>query len=397
MKKYITPTVIIVSLVSFFTDIASEMLYPIMPGYLQSIGYGVVAIGLLEGVAEAFAGISKVFFAHVSDVTGKRKIFLLFGYGISALAKPLIGFTSSIATIFSAKLADRIGKGVRTAPRDALLIAESVPEDRGKVFGFHRSIDTLGAVVGPLLGLLLLVIYKNNVTSIFYFAIIPGILAVITLLFLPKEKISVSKPATKERKSLRTLISFWKKSPREYKKLFIGFVLFSCINSTNMFLLVRVADLGFSSYTVIAVYLVFNLAYAFFSFPLGVRADRYGFKYVYLLGIASFAITYGLLGTTYVNSHTVLILLFIIYGIFGAVEDGIGKAWLSLTIDKEYKATGIGLYLLFNSLALLLASLGTAFLWKNVGGGVALSIIALLSVVVGIYFYFIPNTIQKQL
>jgi sugar phosphate permease len=101
MKKYITPTVIIVSLVSFFTDIASEMLYPIMPGYLQSIGYGVVAIGLLEGVAEAFAGISKVFFAHVSDVTGKRKIFLLFGYGISALAKPLIGFTSSIATIFS--------------------------------------------------------------------------------------------------------------------------------------------------------------------------------------------------------------------------------------------------------------------------------------------------------
>jgi len=404
MKKFITKTVVLVSVISFFTDVASEMLYAVMPLYLQSIGYGVIAIGVLEGFAEAFAGISKVFFARLSDATNRKKPFIIVGYALSAIAKPYIGFTSNIFSIFGAKFADRIGKGIRTGPRDALLISESTEENRGKVFGFHRSIDTLGAIVGPLIGILFLLYRPDHWQMLFTIAFIPGAIAVAAAFFLPKEKgieketIASEKPLAKKI-GIRSIFAFWKESSPEYKKLVYGFVAMSLINSTNMFLLLRASELGFSPVAIIAGYLAFNVAYACFSYPMGVFADKYGFKMTYILGLLAFALTYAVLGYGLPSSGIVLlIIIFIIYGLFGAAEDGMAKAWLSLHIPKNQKATGIGLYLFLSSLSLLVASVGTAFLWRSIGGGITLTIIAILSLVVTAYFVTlrIPNKVENS-
>lgn len=422
MKKFLTRTIVLLGVISLLTDVASEMLYPIMPAYLQSIGYGVMAIGVIEGVAEIFAGIAKVFFAHKSDVSGKRKNFISIGYGISALAKPLIGFTSSIGAIFTAKLVDRVGKGVRTAPRDALLTEQSTMENRGKVFGFHRGLDTLGAILGPAIGLTILYFSGGNFRPVFLLAFIPGIAATILTFFLRENKkqtiaqdnkievvssenikitevngvVDDSQITTEaqnninKEKSLKAILSFWKKTSPSYRRIFIGFVLFSLINSTNMFLLLRLSELHFSPYLIIAAYLVYNVSFALLSYPIGLLADKIGFKPVYVFGIISFAIVYAVLGYG-TSSMFVAILIFILYGVFGAVEDGMAKAWLSRHIDKQYKATGIGFYLLFNSLCLFVASIGTAFLWKTIGSGITLTLIATLSLGVLGYMMFIPE------
>nr|MBP9852354.1 MFS transporter [Candidatus Paceibacterota bacterium] len=366
------------------------------------------AIGVLEGFAEAFAGISKVFFGRLSDATNRKKPFIIVGYALSAIAKPYIGFTSNIFSIFGAKFADRIGKGIRTGPRDALLISESSEQNRGKVFGFHRSIDTLGAIVGPLIGILFLIYRPEQWQLLFTIAFIPGAIAVIAAFFLPKEKgiekSEIEKTAANEKPlvkkiGLRSIFAFWKESSPEYKKLVYGFVGMSLINSTNMFLLLRASELGFSPVAIIAGYLAFNIAYACFSYPMGVFADKKGFKMTYVLGLLAFALTYAVLGYGLPSSGIVLlIIIFIIYGLFGAAEDGMAKAWLSLHIPKNQKATGIGLYLFLSSLSLLVASVGTAFLWRSVGGGITLTIIAILSLIVTGYFVAlrIPNKVENS-
>jgi MFS family permease len=411
MKKFITKTIVLVSVISFFTDVASEMLYAVTPLYLQSIGYGVIVIGVLEGFAEAFAGISKLFFGRLSDVTNRKKPFIIVGYALSAVAKPYIGFTTNVFSIFGAKFADRIGKGIRTGPRDALLIAESAESNRGKVFGFHRSIDTLGAIVGPLIGMLFLIYRPDHWQLLFTIAFIPGAIAVIAAFFLPKEKgiseekvvaegdeNTVPKKSLANKVSLHSIFAFWKESSPEYKKLVYGFVCMSLINSTNMFLLLRASELGFSSVAIIAGYLAFNVAYASFSYPMGVFADKKGFKMTYIFGLLAFALTYAVLGFGLPSSSIVLLVgIFIIYGLFGAAEDGMAKAWLSLHIPKNQKATGIGLYLFLSSLSLLVASVGTAFLWRSIGGGLTLTIIAILSLIVTGYFLTLrtPNTVEN--
>lgn len=408
-KTFITKTIIIVSVVSLLTDVASEMLYPVMPLYLQSIGYGILAIGLIEGLSEVIAGINKVFFARLSDISGRRKLFITIGYSVSAIAKPAIGLTNSIVAIFGAKFLDRLGKGVRTAPRDALLVSESIPENRGKVFGFHRSLDTLGAIIGPIFGLILLLIYPGNYKLVFLVSIAPGLLAVGATFLLPKEEKQEKsensnavlekneKTENKQTKIIPTvkgLIDFWKGSSHSYKKLLIGFTLFSLINSSNMFLLIRSSELGFSDVMILVTYLVFNLVSAPLSYLLGAYADKKGFKKTYIIGLLAFAVVYAVLGYG-INSNILLILLFAIYGIFGATEDGIAKAWLSLHVPGEYKATGIGLFLMCSSFGFLLSSAVTALLWQKFGSSIILSLIAVETLLV--IYYFSKIKVQNKI
>lgn len=399
MKKpsFITRAVLIVSVVSLLTDIASEMLYPVMPLYLQTIGYGVVAIGLIEGFSELIAGINKVFFARLSDATGKRKLFITIGYGISAFAKPAIGFMDSIVGIFGAKFADRLGKGVRTAPRDAILVAESTPENRGKVFGFHRSLDTLGAIIGPILGVIMLIAYPGNYKLVFIVSIVPGILALIATRFLPKEDPIATTEDKKPvaRQTIRGLVAFWKGSSRDYKKLLLGFFLFALINGSNMFLLLRLNELRFSAVTILLAYLVFNVVSASLSYYFGRLADKNGFRTVILVGLLAFALSYTVLGFGTV-SVVVAFITFAIYGIFGATEESMMKAWLSLYIPKDYKATGLGLFLMANSFGFLVASVLTAFMWSSWGSAITLSLIGCISVAIIIYFYLIRLTPPKE-
>lgn len=374
-------------MVSFLTDIASEMLYPVMPLYLKEIGYGVLTIGVIEGAAEAVAGLNKVFFGHLSDHSGKRNIFIRIGYGISAFSKPLIGLSKSPVFIFFIRFVDRVGKGIRTSPRDAILTAESKPEVRGKVFGFHRSMDTFGAMLGPMFALIFLYYFPFEYAKLFIYALIPGIAAFIFTLFLAKEKTGVV-VSSKPKHSINEFKTFWKKSPPAYKQLLKGFLFLAILNSSNAFLLYRARELGFSDVYTIGSYIFYNLVYAVVSFPLGVLSDKIGFKPVYIGGLLVFSLVYSFFGFG-ISSPLVLFLLFGLYGIFTAVDEGMSKAWLSLHIPKEYKATGLGLHFTLNSLAFLVASILTAVLWSLTGAKFLFSVIALGNLFVIAYFLFL--------
>ncbi|MBC7587758.1 MAG: MFS transporter, partial [Chitinophagaceae bacterium] len=194
--KYITRTVWILSLVSLFTDMASEMLYPIMPIYLKEIGFSIILIGILEGVAEAVAGLSKGYFGKLSDNAGKRVPFVQIGYVFSAISKPMMAFFIYPLWIFFARTIDRFGKGIRTGARDAILSDEATPETKGKIFGFHRSMDTFGAVLGPAFALLYLYFNPQDYTTLFYIAFIPGCIAILASLFLKDKNKTANKLKT---------------------------------------------------------------------------------------------------------------------------------------------------------------------------------------------------------
>ncbi|HMW75237.1 MAG TPA: MFS transporter, partial [Saprospiraceae bacterium] len=176
--RIITKSVWILAFVSMFTDMASEMLYPVMPVYLQSVGFSVMLIGVLEGIAEALAGLSKAYFGRWSDVTGRRVPFVQVGYGLSAIAKPMMAILAVPLWIFVARTLDRLGKGIRTGARDAILTEQSTNATRGRIFGFHRSFDTVGAVIGPLMALAYLYYYPEDYRTLFLLAFIPGLLAI---------------------------------------------------------------------------------------------------------------------------------------------------------------------------------------------------------------------------
>jgi sugar phosphate permease len=188
-QKIITKTIWILSLVSLFTDVASEMLYPVMPLFLKHIGYTAIFIGVLEGVAEAVAGLSKSYFGKLSDSSGKRLPFVQLGYGLSAISKPMLAIFVYPWWIFLSRTIDRLGKGVRTGARDAMLSDECTKETRGRVFGFHRSMDTLGAVIGPASALAYLYFYPDDYKTLFLIAFLPGLLAIIATLLIKEKRI----------------------------------------------------------------------------------------------------------------------------------------------------------------------------------------------------------------
>ncbi len=210
--RNISRTVWVLSLVSFFTDTASEMLYPVMPIYLKTIGFSIVLIGILEGVAEATAGLSKGYFGKWSDHTGKRVPFVQIGYALSAISKPMMAMFVYPLWIFLARTTDRLGKGVRTGARDALLSAQAAPETKGRIFGFHRSMDTLGAVMGPALALLYLYFYPQDYRTLFFLAFIPGLLAIGATARLQDR--SSKGPAETSSPPVFSFLKYWKISPR---------------------------------------------------------------------------------------------------------------------------------------------------------------------------------------
>jgi MFS family permease len=380
---FLTRNIVVLSIVSFFTDIASEMLYPVMPIYLATIGYGAITVGMIEGFAEAIAGLNKVFFGHLSDKLGKRNLFVRLGYGLSAFSKPLIGFSKSASFIFFIRFLDRVGKGIRTSPRDAILTAESKEEFRGRVFGFHRSLDTAGAMLGPIGALIFLYFYPLQYSHLFFYAFIPGILALLATTYLTKEK---DVPILKKKShTIGEFKAFWEKSSQTYRTLIGGFLLLALLNSTNAFLLLRAKELGFSDTFIIGSYIFYNLIFMLVSYPLGILSDKIGFKPVYLGGILIFSLVYSVLGNGFDNPW-ILFGMFGLYGIFGAVDEGMGKAWLTLHIDPKYKATGLGLHLTLNSLGFLFASLITGVFWQLYGAKTVFSIISLLSLLLLPYF-----------
>ena len=385
MKKYLTRTIWILSFVSLFTDTASEMLYPIMPIYLKSIGFSVVLIGILEGIAEATAGLSKGYFGKLSDKTGKRAPFVQLGYALSSISKPMMAIFIYPLWIFFARTLDRLGKGIRTGARDAMLSDEATSKTKGKVFGFHRSMDTFGAVIGPSLALLYLYFYPEDYQTLFYIAFLPGVASILFSFFLKDKKNANTE--TKKRTSFFSFLHYWKESPNIYRKVVFGLLVFTLFNSSDMFLLLKVKETGLSDAAVVGVYIFYNLIYALFSFPIGIIGDNLGLKNIFIFGLALFSLVY--FGMSITSNFYIYFGLFFFYGLYAAATEGISKAWISNITEKKDTATAIGTYAAFQSICTLLASSITGILWFNFGFEVAFITIAVVTLAVIIYFVFV--------
>jgi len=376
------------SLVSLFTDTASEMLYPVMPIYLKTIGFSVVLIGILEGIAEATAGLSKGYFGKLSDISGRRVPFVQIGYALSAISKPMMALFTFPLWIFSARTLDRFGKGIRTGARDAILSDEATPQTKGKVFGFHRSMDTLGAVIGPALALVYLSFYPKDYKTLFVIAVIPGLLAIVSSLLLREKKVQANAPKVKT--GFLSFLKYWKQSPLAYRKLVIGLLVFTLFNSSDVFLLLQAKQAGLDDTTVIGVYIFYNLIYALFAFPIGILADRVGLKTIFVTGLLLFAAVYAGMA---MNTNLYLFFgLFFLYGVYAAASEGISKAWISNIASRKDTATAIGTFSGLQSICTMLASSLTGLIWFQFGATTAFMLTAIATLVVAGYFlYTIPK------
>lgn len=384
--KFLTRTVWILSVISLLTDVASEMLYPVMPVYLKSIGFSIAMIGVLEGIAEATAGLSKGYFGKLSDHMGRRLPFVQLGYSLSAISKPMMALFIYPLWIFLARTLDRIGKGLRTGPRDAMLSSETSPTTIGSVFGFHRSMDTLGAVLGPALALVFLYLYPGQYKTLFLIAFVPGLLAIVLTLLL-KEKKSSSKNG-KGPVSFFSFLQYWKRSAAPYRRVVTGFLIFSVGNSSDVFLLLRMKETGLSDTAIIATYIFYNLVFALFALPLGILADRIGLKKIYISGLFLFVCVYT--GMSIHGNVYYYAMLFFIYGVYAAATEGISKAWISSIASKSETATAIGMYTGIQSICGMMASFITGFIWYSFGATAAFLFSASLTGVVIIYLAGIP-------
>ena len=387
--KIITRTIWILSLVSLFTDVASEMLYPVMPVFLRTIGFSFVLIGVLEGFAEAVAGLSKAYFGKRSDITGKRLPFVQFGYALSAISKPMMAAFIYPLWIFFARTIDRLGKGLRTGARDAMLSDECTTENKGKVFGFHRSMDTMGAVLGPSIALLYLYYNPANYKTLFIIAFFPGMIAILFTLFIKEKKQQLRDIVPKEKKKLFVIFSYWKNSSQEYKRLLLGLLLFATFNSSDVFLLLRMKESGLTDTAVIGVYIFYNLAFALLAYPIGILADKIGLKKVFLAGLFVFAIVYA--GFAVNTNLIIFFVLFFLYGLYAAATEGISKAWVSNIVNKNETATAIGTYTGLQSICALLASSLTGFLWFRFGSVTTFIITACVTLLVILYLSRAPS------
>lgn len=362
--RILSRTVILLGMVSFFTDTASEMLYPVMPLYLQDIGFSVVGIGVLEGIAQATAGLSKGWFGQLSDRSGRRLPFVQWGYALSAISKPLMAVWAAPLWVLFARTLDRFGKGVRTAARDAMLSSEATATTKGRVFGFHRSMDTLGASLGPALALLYLMIWPGAYRQLFYVAFVPGVVAVLITFFLRETR---RQPATANQPhpGFFSFVKYARTATPAYRRLLTGLLLFALINSSDFFLLLLLKHRGISDQVLIGLYIFYNLCYAATSYPAGILADKWGIRKTYITGLLVFASVY--LGMTTASSWLEFGWWLLLYGFFAAATEGVAKAWISHLATREETATAIGTYESFNSVATFLASSLAGVLWHSLG------------------------------
>ncbi len=384
-KGLITKVILLVSFVSLFNDIASEMLYPIMPVFLRSIGFSIALIGILEGVAEATAGISKGYFGQFSDRIGRRLPFIQLGYLLSALSKPLMVLFINPIWIFFARTTDRLGKGIRVSARDALLSDETTTENKGKVFGFHRAFDTIGACIGPIFALWYLWMWPGQYKMLFVIAFVPGLVAVLLTLFLKERRNPV---IANKGKGFFSYLGYWKTSSKEFKLMVIGLLFFALMNSSDAFLLLALKSVGYNDTYMIGFYIFYNLSFALLAFPAGILADKFGLRKVLIAGLVIFAIVYSLMG--FVHGIVGFVLIFLFYGFYAASTDGISKAWITNIAAKGETATALGFYNSLLSVATMLSSSLAGLFWAAFGMKTMFLISGIGALVAAIYLALIP-------
>ncbi len=384
MKKIKIPKqVIILGFVSLFTDVASEMLYPVTPIFLTAVlGSSMAVVGIIEGVAEITAGLLKGYFGNLSDKLGKRSIFVVIGYGLSAIAKPLPGLFPEVSSVVIARVSDRVGKGVRTAPRDALL-AGYAKNNTGAIFGFHRAMDTLGAALGPVAALVLLHFYSGDYRLIFLAAFAPSVIAVSFTAFVKDKPVHLTK------KIKLPYGEFWSKAPVQYKTLFYLFTVFSFVNSSDVFLILKSKDVSGSASLAILGYIFYNLVYASASYPVGKYADKAGKKKIFVAGLFIFSAVY--LGFALYPGLIFIWVLFAFYGIYAACTEGVAKAWVSDLIPDAMRGSAIGLLTMASSLSMMGGSFLAGILWDQFGSSVPFLLSSSVSFVVAVIFISIKQ------
>lgn len=359
------------------------MLYPVIPVYLKEIGFSVLLIGILEGVANFTAGLSKGYFGKLSDEKGLRLPFVKLGYFLSAISKPMMAAFIYPLWIFFARTVDRLGKGLRTAARDALLSQNATKETKARVFGFHRGMDTLGAAIGPTLALLFLIFYPHHYTLIFLLAFIPGLISV-ALIFLLKEK---REPAsTLGKGNFFSFFKYWNIASPDYKRVVVGLLLLALFNSSDLFLILKTKQVTGNDELTIGAYILYNVVFALASYPLGAAADKIGIKKVFFGGLILFALVYFLFGIT--DSAVVIFSAFFIYGIYAAATEGITKAWITNMAHTSNTATAIGFYTSCESICTLLASIIAGAIWTGLGSRTTFFLTAGVAICVAVYFAF---------
>ncbi|UXY30892.1 MFS transporter [Streptomyces sp. HUAS TT20] len=364
--------------VSFLQDAASELLYPILPIFLTTVlGAPPAVVGAIEGLAEGAASVTKVASGRLADRFARRPLIGA-GYGLAALGKLLIALATVWPLVLVARVVDRLGKGVRGAPRDALLVDGVPHRQRGRVFGLHRAADTAGAVVGPLAGLALYEGLDHRLRPLFWVAVIPAVASVALVAV-------VRDPGRENGASAKAVRTRWRALPRPYWRVLAALIAFNLINFPDALLLLRAHELGLSTAGVVGAYAVYNLAYAALSYPAGALSDRLPRPLVFAAGLVFFAVGY--LGLGLIHAPWLVFVVLPLYGGFAACTDGVGKAWISTLVPDRQQGTAQGLYQGATGAAVLFAGLWAGLAWGPDGhapllisGAVALVLAAALSV-----------------
>lgn len=346
--------------VSLFNDLSSEMIYPLLPLFLtQVLGAGILYVGLIEGIAESISSFLKLFSGWLSDRFQRRKRLVFFGYSLASMTRPLMGLTTSAIHVLFLRFLDRVGKGIRTSPRDALLSESCNEEERGKAFGFQRAMDHAGAMVGPLIASLLMTLLTKNLRVIFLLSAIPSFFCLWVLL---GGVVDVTKK--------RTLASFtpklhWSTWNRKYKSFLLIITLFTLGNSSDAFLLLRATDLGLNIVSIPILWFVFHLSKTIFSIPGGSLSDRIGRRRVMILAWTIYALVYS--GFAFASKTYHVWILFFVYGFFFGLSEGTERAWVADLIEESRRGTAYGVYNFFIGIATLPASLLMGLFWKTLG------------------------------
>ena len=374
-------------LTSFFTDTSTKMVYSVMPLFLLSIGASKTTISLIEGIAESTASLLKAISGYWSDKIGKNKPFMIIGYGITAIITPLYALARIPIQILFFRFFERIGKGLRAAPRDSLISGSIKKNEAGKTFGFQKAMDNSGAIVGPLIAFLLLSIFPLNYSYIFLLATIPAILGVLTIIVFIKE-------AKAEKKETTNKISL-KQLPKKFYFFLIIIFVFTLGNSADALLLVKTSETGIDKSYIPFVYMIFNTVSVLLAIPIGKLSDRIGREKLIILGFLVYAIVYYFFGRF--NSINIFIFLFMLYGFYSALTDGSQKAMISDIVSKDLKGTGFGIYHAVLGITLLPASLIAGLLYDKVNSNAPFYFGSVMALIASILMIIFTITDKKKI
>jgi MFS family permease len=360
-EQVLNPTVVKLGLVSFFADVASEMLYPITPIFLTTVlGASMASLGMIEGIAEALASLLKIYSGSWSDRISRRKPFIVIGYLLGAISKPFIGLSTSWFHVLGARGLDRTGKGIRSAPRDALISDSVSSANQGAAFGWHRGMDTLGAAVGPLFAIFLMSFNSQNLRSLYFWALIPGFISVLIVFFIREQK-----PHKSAIKKWENPIKSWASMNPSFKKYIYAWGVFSLANSSDVFLLMKAKSSGLSTQSVVFLFCVYNLIYSLSSPYLGKLSDRIDRRKILISGLLVFLFVY--LGFGFASHTWQYWVLFAVYGLYMGATEGVGKAFAIDLAPPNLKATSIGILGTATGLCTILASIFAGLIWDNYG------------------------------